>query len=117
MNDDNFYSVERLVEFGLGAAVAQRMVHSMNAAISNVTMPGYGPLVNTAAARSFWVMLDGAPTGGFDEADMMKLIAAGKVGKSSHVWRPGMAQWQTVENTADVLRLVALAPPPFNPPE
>ena len=40
MNDDNFFSIERLVEFGLGMGIAQQMVNSMNQAMKNVHIPG-----------------------------------------------------------------------------
>lgn len=37
----------------------------------------------------------------------------GRLAKDSYVWKPGMPQWQIAKNTPEVLRLVALAPPPF----
>ena len=30
MNDQNFFSIDRLVEFGMSVAIAQQMVQSMN---------------------------------------------------------------------------------------
>ncbi|TFW28524.1 DUF4339 domain-containing protein [Massilia horti] len=110
MDDNNFYSIDRLVEFGLCTAVARQMVESMNAALSQQAMPGYNKQV---CAPGFWVVFDGKSAGPFDEAELLKLIMTARVTRASYVWKPGMAQWQTVENTPEVLRLVALTPPPF----
>jgi hypothetical protein len=116
IHDDNFGSIERLVEFGLGVAVARQMVDSMNLALRNASMPGYHSPVSMPN-RSCWVILGGKQAGPFDEAELSRLIVEGRLTKDSYVWKPGMPQWQTAENTPEVLRLVALAPPPFNAPE
>jgi hypothetical protein len=114
MSDSNFGAVERLVEFGLSAAVAQRMVASMNSAIDAMTIPGR-QLGAAAAGPAFWIVFEGKPAGPFQPAQLMQLIVDGRLDKSSHVWRAGMARWQTIEDTPEVLRLIALAPPPFDP--
>lgn len=118
MNNDNSFSIDRLVEFGLSLAVAQQMTRSMNHAFSNTLMPGLNSPMNAAppAAGHFFVAIDGKPVGPFAEEEIARLIGEGKVNKSSHVWRPGMAQWARAENVPEVLKLVALAPPPL-PPE
>lgn len=110
MNDDNFASIDRLVEFGLGIAVAQQMTASMNQVIENTRFPG--PAVTS---KRYHAMLDDKAAGPFTEVELTRLIAEGKVSKSTYIWRPGMANWQRAEDNAEVLRLVALSPPPFNP--
>ncbi|KAB2970618.1 MAG: DUF4339 domain-containing protein [Zoogloea sp.] len=115
MNDDNFLSIDRLVEFGLGVSVAQQMVNSMNHMIQNTIMPGLQTPFLSNGPTSFHVILDGKPAGPFSESELSRLITEGKVRKESHVWYPGMAQWDLVERVPAVLRLVALAPPPFHP--
>lgn len=39
MNEDSFYSINRLVEFGLGMSVAQQMVQTMNTAMTDMQVP------------------------------------------------------------------------------
>jgi hypothetical protein len=107
MNDD-FDAVDRLVEFGLGAAVARQMVGSMNVALRRQAAQIEA---GKQAAAGVWVAIEGQRAGPFDEAELRTLIMNGRVTKSTQVWRPGMAQWQAVENTPEVLRLVVLAPP------
>ena len=117
MSTSQFDAIDRLVDFGLSAAVAQRMVSSMNGAIDAMNMPGR-QLGNTdTATMGFWIVYEDKPAGPFQEAQLIQLIANGKLTKSSYVWKPGMAQWATVENAPEVLRLIVLAPPPFVPVE
>lgn len=110
MNDDNFASIDRLVEFGMGIAVTRQMTASMNQAIENTRFPE--PAV---AAKRYHAVLDDKAAGPFTEEELSRLIREGKVSKSTFIWRPGMTNWQRVEDNAEVLRLVALAPPPFTP--
>ena len=117
MNDNNFFSIDRMVEFGMGIAVSQQMAKQMNAALQNTPVPGYStPMLNSPAINHYHVVLEGKPAGPFTETEMSRLIMDGKLKKDSYVWHPGMATWALVENVADVLKLVALAPPPFTVP-
>ena len=40
MDDSHFFSIDRLIEFGMGMAIAQQMVGSMNNAFQNMATPG-----------------------------------------------------------------------------
>lgn len=116
MSTDNFYSIDRLVEFGLGISVAQQMVQSMNHALKNTYIPGpHNAMGASLAVHAYHVIWDGKPAGPFSEAEMSRLISDGKVTKNTHVWRPGLPKWELVANVPDVLKIVALAPPPFTP--
>lgn len=117
MNTDNFFSIDRLVEFGLGIGVAQQMVKSMNHALQNAHIPGaMNPMGGaTRPPSSFFVILDDKQAGPFSEDELSRLIAQGTVTKETYVWKGGMPRWERCENVPEVLRLVALCPPPFNP--
>lgn len=118
MNNDNFFSIDRLVEFGLGVGIAQQMVNSMNQALRNAPMPGaMGPAGHVALPASYFFILDGKQAGPFSADQVPQLIGNGQVTRSTYAWRPGLAQWEAVENLPDVLRIVALVPPPFKPEE
>ncbi|GAB1368103.1 hypothetical protein MASR1M42_06510 [Azonexus hydrophilus] len=122
MNDDNFFSIERLVEFGLGMGIAQQMVNSMNQAMKNVHIPG--PMNGLAAMPgevnslpvSYFVVLDGKQAGPFAAEELSRLIVQGRIDKMTYVWRAGMAGWAHCQDVPEVLKLVALCPPPL-PPE
>lgn len=112
MNDDNFFSINRLVEFGLGIGIAQQMVKSMNHVMDNTQVPKLQD-VGIFNARQYYVALDGKSAGPFSEAELSRLIAEGVIKKETLLWRLGMPKWDVPENIPDVLRLIALAPPPI----
>lgn len=119
MNNDNFYSIDRLVEFGLGIGVAQQMVTSMNHALANTKIHGtvnsMGQTGVVRAPASYFVVLDGSQAGPFSEEELTRLISAGRLSRSSYVWRAGMPSWKHAQEVPEVLRLVALCPPPPPP--
>ena len=114
MHDHNSpYSIERLVEFGLGMAVAQQMVRSMNSALTQMHVPGSMTPMLAHPSLATFVVLDGKSAGPFSDQELSRLIIDGQVTKASIVWRQGMAKWRPAEEVPEVLRLVALCPPPF----
>jgi hypothetical protein len=112
MNNDPFFSIERLLNFGMEVGVAQQMVRSMNQALQGTMIPGPHNAIPAAPSHVYYVVVDGKAAGPFTSVDISRLINEGRVNKETHVWRPGMAAWEKAANVPDVLRLVALAPPP-----
>ena len=119
MNDNNFYSIDRLMEFGMSMAIAQQMVKSMNDMMANMHVPGAMNLMGIGSplpeSQVFYAMIDGKQAGPFSEAEFARLIAEKKIVKETYVWMPGMKDWRLAEDTPPVLRLVALTPPEFKP--
>ncbi len=113
MSEDSFFSIDRLVEFGMGMAMAQQMVRTMNYAINNMQVPGVDRKMQNVPQSIYYVIIEGQQTGPFSESEMGRLVADKKVTSSSYVWKPGMPTWQTADKVPDVLRIVALAPPTF----
>jgi hypothetical protein len=113
MNENSYYSIDRLIEFGMGMAIAQQMINTMNQAMSQMHIPGSmnQPL---PIAISYYAMIDGLQTGPFSEQELSRLISEKKISKETYLWKPGMAKWDLAERIPEVLKLVALAPPPFS---
>ena len=114
MYDENsFYSMDRLVEFGMGMAVAQQMVKTMNETMSTMHIPGAGNPMNPPAPPRlvYYAMLDGKQAGPFSETELARLINEKKLSKETYVWHTGLREWKTAENVPEIVRLVALAPP------
>lgn len=93
MNDENFFSIDRLVEFGLGIGVAQQMVKSMNHALQNTYLPGTMNPMNSMEggvrpAAAFFVILDGKQAGPFSEGELTRLIAQGSVTRRATSGKP-----------------------------
>ncbi len=114
MNEDSFYSIDRLVEFGMGLAVARQMVNTMNETMRNMYIPGTMNTMQPAQSQIYYVIIDNQQVGPLSETDLSRLIAEHSVTKDTFVWCPGMVGWQTMEKVPSVLRLVAMTPPPFN---
>ena len=114
MNDESFFSTNRLVEFGMSMAVAQQMVQTMNTAIANMKVPGASNPMPAPTPQFYYAILDGHQAGPFSEQEISRLVSEKKINKETHIWKPGMPQWQTAENLPEILKLVALTPPPFN---
>ena len=100
MNNDSFFSMDKLVEFGLGMAMAQQMVNVMNQSMQNMYIPGSAQTLPKPEI--------------YYGGELMHLVNQGKVNKDTLCWMPGMQAWQTVEQTPAVLKLIALTPPPLN---
>ncbi len=105
--------MDRLLEFGLGIAMAQQMIQVMNESMKNMYVPGAMNNLQPAQTQTFYyALLDDVQAGPFSEQELSRLVAEKKVTKETYIWRLGMLQWQKAMELPDVLRLVALAPPP-----
>jgi hypothetical protein len=113
MNDDSFFSINRLVEFGMGMAVAQQMVNNMNSAMTNMHVPGSMNQMQTTAPQFYYAIIEGNQSGPFSEQELSRLIGEKKVVKETYIWKPGLPKWEIAEKLPEILKLVALAPPPF----
>jgi hypothetical protein len=118
MNEHSFYSVDRLLEFGMSMAVAQQMVKSMNDMMANMHIPGSMNHSRTFDQSNpnniFYAIIDGKQEGPFSETEFAGLITSKKVVKETYVWKPGMIDWQLAEKIPSVLQIVAITPPKFN---
>ena len=113
MNENNFFSMDRLIEFGMGIAVAQQMVKTMNSAMQNMYVPGTMNPMQMAPQAFYYAVLDGKQTGPFSEQELSHLITEKKIVKETYIWKPGMPNWELAEKLPEILKLVALAPPPL----
>jgi hypothetical protein len=114
MNDDSFFSINRLVEFGMGLTVAQQMVKTMNDAMNNMHVPGPMNPIQTTQPQFYYVMIEGNQAGPFSEQELSRLISEKKVVKETYIWKPGLPKWEIAEKLPEILKLVALAPPSFD---
>ena len=114
MDDSSFFSMDRLVEFGMGMTVAQQMVKTMNQSMTNMHVPGAMNPMEKPEQKFFYAMIEGKQAGPFSENELARLISEKKVVKETYVWLPSLPSWKMAEQIPEVLKLVALAPPPFN---
>lgn len=113
MNDNSFFSIDRLVEFGMGMAMAQQMVKVMNETMQTMYVPGSAQNIVSSQYSSIYVAIDGHPVGPMTEQDFANLVSEKKVTKDSMVWMPGMLGWKHLEEVPNILRIIAIIPPPL----
>lgn len=114
MDDNSFFSINRLVEFGMGMAVAQQMVKSMNESMKDMHVPGAMNPMEKPEQKFFYAMIEGNQAGPFSEQELSRLIAEKKIVNETYIWMPSLPDWKMAEQIPEVLKLVALAPPPFS---
>lgn len=105
--DKDFNSVERLVEFGLGIAVARQMIATMNHAIENMVVPGAQNPIQSEVKR-FFAVIDGAQAGPFTSEELATLIRDGKINEQTLVWQPGLTAWVIASNLPETNKLLLL---------
>ncbi|MBQ8066407.1 MAG: DUF4339 domain-containing protein [Prevotella sp.] len=113
MDDNNFFSVDRLVEFGMGMQIARQMVASMNQQFQQMYVPGSIQSMPQPAPSTYYVAKDGKPVGPLSETELSQMICTQQVTKESLCWMPGMQEWKPVAQVPAVLRIVAMTPPPL----
>lgn len=114
MNDNNsFFSIDKLVEFGIGMSIAQQMVQTMNHSINNMQIPGAQNNLQQTESSLFYAMIDGSQMGPLTSQELTQLIQLKKLVNETYVWKVGMSDWELAENVPEIIKLVALAPPPF----
>lgn len=113
MDENSFFSIDRLVEFGLGMAMAQQMVQVMNQSMKQMFVPGSIQSMPTSSVQTIYVVMDGQPVGPLSESDFLQLVTHRKVTKDTLAWLPGMPGWKPIEQIPTILKIVALTPPPL----
>ena len=113
MNDDSFFSINRLVEFGMSNVIAQEMVKTMNNAITDIHVPGSMNPMQSGQQQFYFAIIENKAAGPFSEQELSRLILEKKIFKETYIWKPGLTNWQIAEKLPEVLKLIALSPPPF----
>ena len=122
MNDNHFYSIDKLVEFGLGMSVASQMVNMMNQGMRNMYIPGsiqsmpQGQQQQQPIAQpvqQIYVGVDGMQVGPLTSNEFSELVRTHKVTKDTLAWLPGMPAWKPVSEVPELLKVIALTPPPL----
>lgn len=111
MNENGFYSVDRLVEFGLGMGIAQQMVGMMNRCMQSMHVPGSIQSMPMPLPQIYYVAINGQKIGPLNDSELSQLIFQRSITKDSLGWVPGMTAWMPIEKIPAILKVVALTPP------
>lgn len=115
MDSNGFFSVDRLVEFGMGMGMAQQMVGMMNQYVQSMYVPGSMQSMPNPLPSIYYVVINGQQVGPLNDSELSSLIVQRKVIKDTLAWMPGMMDWKPIEQIPAILKIVALTPPPLQP--
>jgi membrane protease subunit (stomatin/prohibitin family) len=114
------------VGLGMGMALGQQMAQALGqqqapaqaapapaAAAAPPPMPGMPPPLPTAP--SWFIGVGGQQAGPFDVAGLQAEAAAGRLTRSTLVWRNGMPQWTAADQVGELGPVFANTPPPLPP--
>ena len=111
---DDFFSIDKLVDFGMGLSVANQMVQSMNSYIQQMQIPGaQNNNIKTDIQQIYYAVIDNKQMGPYTITEMSRLISEKKILKETYIWKPGMQNWDLAQNIPEILNMVALTPPPI----
>ncbi|MGZ5198829.1 MAG: SPFH domain-containing protein [Telluria sp.] len=105
-----FNPVGMMTGLAVGGAVAGQMTNMMNVAGQPVQTPPPPPQIQ------YNVSVNGQSTGPFGLAQLQQMAQSGQLTATTHVWKPGMDNWNTVGNVPELAALLAAARPPMPPP-
>lgn len=103
MYDDCYFSADRLVEFGIGIAVARQMVQTFEKSMDAANISA-----EPETEPVYYVEQFGKPIGPINQKELLKLIFFDKVDKDTLAWMPGMMAWQPIKDVPQILKLIAL---------
>ncbi len=161
---ENFFSMDRLVEFGMGMAMSQQIVQNMNNMMASMrqmpqmqvyAQPLYAqpvmqqgmpmqPVYRQYAGQPepapqpqavpqqvqgkqealppppplpdvYYIVQDGRQAGPYSGTESARLVAEKRVSAQTPVWKPGLAEWKTAADFAELVALIALVPPSVGP--
>lgn len=110
---NSFSTIDHLVEFGMGMAIAQQMVNTMNHCIGNMQIAGAGNTQNQGLSPtpSYHILANGKNVAGpFTEAELATLAKAKTLTSDTMVWRPGMRGWMLAKDMPEVNKQIVLNP-------
>lgn len=93
MSQENFNSLDKLMEFGMSAAIATQMINTMNQAMRTMDMPGQMPPATGRPQMAYYVLVDNAQAGPLTESDLTRLIREERIGRDTLVWHQGLTGW------------------------
>jgi hypothetical protein len=100
----------------MGGAMGTQMSGMMNSMGQQVQQGMSAP--PPPPQMQFHVSFDGQSSGPYDMQQLQQLVQQGRLTPQTHVWKQGMAQWETADSVPECVQLFQSqsAPPPPPPP-
>lgn len=98
----------------MGGAIGQNMAGMMGGMMSGMGQPTVGAVPPPVPSDSYYVAINGQPTGPFDVATLKQLASLGQISSESMVWKEGMDAWEkaaSVQELSSIFEASAGMPP------
>ena len=113
---NDFSSLDKLMEFGLGISVATQMMNTMNKALAQTAVPGVGinpgitaqnsPVITKQ--KSYYILSGENTAGPFNEGELTTLVMKGIVNNETLAWEISMPTWSKAEAIPEVNKILIL---------
>lgn len=112
----DFSTIDRLVEFGMGTALASQMIQTMNQTIGTMTAPGVtavcpemnAPYRNAVPQVQYYAAIDGRQAGPLTTDEVVTLIGKRLITADTLIWHPGMSGWRVGADIPEINKLLLL---------
>lgn len=104
MNESSFFSIDKLVEFGIGLSLARQMVNTMNACMAQTAVPTVKLGVPQMPLDQFYATIDNQVAGPLTEMEMSQLIAKQKITEETMVWKQGTQGWRQAKQVPEIYK-------------
>lgn len=117
MNND-FSSLDKLVEFGLGMGVATQMMNTMNSVLAQTAVPGVGinpgvkkeqQTANLHADPQYYILYQENTSGPFVADEINQLIKKGIINEDTFIWKVGTSSWNRAAAIPEINKLLLLS--------
>jgi len=109
-HDESYYSVDRLVEFGISMAVAQQMISGFQQAMSPLNQTQVMAPAQTMS-RVYFAIVGGSQVGPLSNHDIIRMVRDRELDANTLLWTAGTPQWKSASSFPEIMSIVALAPP------
>ena len=107
---DNDNMFEKIVELGMGMAVANQIPKMMGSVMpdaSGNTQQGPPP-INAACNLQLYAIIDNSQVGPLNEQEFISLIERGMINTNTMIWKPGMKNWQPAQQVPETGKMLLL---------
>ena len=107
--------VSPMMGVGVGMGFGGMMGGMMQQSINTNPAPAAAVPPPMPQETTWFVYVNGQQIGGQTISNLAAMKAQGQINENTLVWKPGMANWQTIAATPELAGLMAPTPPPVPP--